>query len=115
MLFLLTLKGCCLRLGKGVSCLPKVLQHWGVQKRGVKNTWVHQHPKRCFWSHLFVTVCAIGIVAEMSNGGSSNGGGNGEGGNGGGSEGGGNGTGNGGEGGDNVNGSNETPTEGIIL
>ena len=59
--------------------------------------------------------CAIGIVAEMSNGGSSNGGGNGEGGNGGGSEEGGNGTGNGGEGGDNINGSNETPTEGIIL
>ena len=61
--------------------------------------------------------CAIGIVAEMSNGGSSNGGGNGEGGNGGVSEGGGggNGTGNGGEGGDNVNGSSETPTEGIIL
>ena len=58
--------------------------------------------------------CAIGIVAEMSNGGSSNGGGS-EGGNGGGSEGGGNGTGNGGEGGDNVNGSSETPTEGIIL
>ena len=61
--------------------------------------------------------CAIGIVAEMSNGGSSNGGGNGEGGNGGGSEGGGGGnsTGNGEEGGDNVNGSNEAPTEGIIL
>ena len=62
--------------------------------------------------------CAIGIVAEMSNGGSSNGGGNGEGGNGGGSEernGGGSSTGNGGEGGDNVNGSSETPTEGIIL
>ena len=61
--------------------------------------------------------CAIGIVAEMSNGGSSNGGGNGEGGNGGGSEGGGgeNSTGNGGEGGDNVNGSSEAPTEGIIL
>ena len=62
--------------------------------------------------------CAIGIVAEMSNGGSSNGGGNGEGGNGGGSEGGegGNSTGNGGEGGDNVNVSSETPTdEGIIL
>ena len=69
---------------------------------------------------------AIGIVAEMSNGGSSNGGGNDEGGNGGGSEGGngggseeggggGNGEGNGGEGGDNVNGSSETPTEGIIL
>ena len=60
--------------------------------------------------------CAMGIVAEMSNGGSSNGG-NGEGGNGEGSEGGGrgNGTGNGGEGGDNVNGSNEAPTEGIIL
>ena len=59
--------------------------------------------------------CAIGIVAEMSNGGFSNGGGNGEGGNGGGSEGGGNGTGNGGEGGDNINGSSEAPTEGIIL
>ena len=67
--------------------------------------------------------CAIGIVAEMSNGDSSNGGGNGEegngGGNGGGSEGGGgggNGTGNGvGEGGDNVNGSSDAPTEGIIL
>ena len=61
--------------------------------------------------------CAMGIVAEMSNGGSSNGGGNGEGGNRGGSEGGGggNGTGNGGEGGDNVNGSSEAPTEGIIL
>ena len=59
--------------------------------------------------------CAIAIVAEMSNGGSSNGGGNGEGGNGGGSAGGGNSTGNGGEGGDNVNGSSETPTEGIIL
>ena len=62
--------------------------------------------------------CAIGIVAEMSNGGSSNGGGNGEGGNGGGSEegnGGGNSTGNGGEGGDNVNGSSDAPTEGIIL
>ena len=61
--------------------------------------------------------CAMGIVAEMSNGGSSNGGGNGEGGNGGGSEGGGgeNGTGNRGEGGDNVNGSSEAPTEGIIL
>ena len=61
--------------------------------------------------------CAIGIVAEMSNGGSSNGGGNGEGGNGGGSEGGegGNSTGNGGEGGDNVNGASKTPTEGIIL
>ena len=66
---------------------------------------------------------AIGIVAEMSNGGSSNGGGNGEGGNGGGSEegngggseGGGNGEGNGGEEGDNVNGSSEAPTEGIIL
>ena len=56
--------------------------------------------------------CAIGIVAEMSNGGSSNGGGNGEGGNGGGSEGGENSTGNGG---DNVNGSNDAPTEGIIL
>ena len=52
--------------------------------------------------------CAIGIVAEMSNGGSSNGGGNSEGGNGGGSKG-------GGEGGDNVNGSSEAPTEGIIL
>ena len=48
--------------------------------------------------------CAIGIIAEMSNGGSSNGGGNGEGGNGGG---GGNGTGNGGEGGDSVNESSE--------
>ena len=62
--------------------------------------------------------CAIGIVAEMSNGGSSNGEGNGEGENGGGSEeenGGGSSTGNGGEGGDNVNGSSETPTEGIIL
>ena len=62
--------------------------------------------------------CAIGIVAEMSNGGSSNGGGNGEGGNGGGCEGGiggGNSTGNGGEGGDNVNGSSEKPNEGIIL
>ena len=63
--------------------------------------------------------CAMGIVAEMSNGGSSNGGRNGEGGNGEGngeeSEGGGNGTGNGGEGGDNVNGSSEAPTEGIIL
>ena len=59
--------------------------------------------------------CAMGIVAEMSNGGSSNGGGNGEGGNGGGSEGGGgNSTGNGGEGGDNVNGSSEAPTEGIL-
>ena len=57
--------------------------------------------------------CAIGILAELSNGGSSNGGGS-EGGNGGGSEGGGNGTGNGGEGGDNVNAS-EAPTEGIIL
>ena len=60
---------------------------------------------------------AIGIVAEMSNGGSSNGGGS-EGGNGGGSEegnGGGNSTGNGGEGGDNVNGSSDAPTEGIIL
>ena len=58
---------------------------------------------------------AIGIVAEMSNGGSSNGGGS-EGGNGGGSEegnGGGNSTGNGGEGGDNVNGSSDAPTEGI--
>ena len=53
--------------------------------------------------------CAIGIVAEMSNGGSS------EGGNGGGSEEGGNGTGNGGEGGGNVNGSSDAPTEGIIL
>ena len=55
--------------------------------------------------------CAIGIVAEMSNGGSFNGGGNDEGGNGGGSEegnGGGNSTGNGGEGGDNVNGSSES-------
>ena len=50
--------------------------------------------------------CAIGIVAEMSNGGSSNGGG---------SEEGGNGTGNGGEGGGNVNGSSDAPTEGIIL
>ena len=62
--------------------------------------------------------CAIGIVAEMSNGGSSNGGGNGERGNGGGSEegnGGGNSTGNGGERGDNVNGSSDAPTEGIIL
>ena len=59
--------------------------------------------------------CAISIVAEMSNGGSSNGGENGEGGNGGGSEGGGNGTGNGGEGEDNVNGSSDAPTEGIIL
>ena len=59
--------------------------------------------------------CAIAIVAEMSNGGSSNGGGNGEGGNGGGSAGGGNSTGNGGEGGDNVNGSSDAPTEGIIL
>ena len=62
--------------------------------------------------------CAIGIVAEMSNGGSSNGGGNGEGGNKGGSDGGnggGNSTGNGGEGGDNVNGSSDAPTEGIIL
>ena len=58
--------------------------------------------------------CAIAIVAEMSNGGSSNGGGNGEGGNGGGSAGGGNSTGNG-EGGDNVNGSSDAPTEGIIL
>ena len=58
--------------------------------------------------------CAIGIVAEMSNGGFSNGGGNGEGGNGEGS-GGENSTGNGGEGGDNVNGSSEAPTEGIIL
>ena len=66
--------------------------------------------------------CAIGIIAEMSNGGSSNGGGNGEGGNGGGngegengggSEGGGNSTGNE-EGGDNVNGSSETPTELIV-
>ena len=62
--------------------------------------------------------CAIGIVAEMSNGGSSNGEGNGEGENGGGSEegnGGGNGTGNGGEGGDNVNGTSDAPTESIIL
>ena len=59
--------------------------------------------------------CAIGIVAEMSNGGSSNEGGSGVGGNGGGSEEGGNSTGNVGEGGDNVNGSSETPTEGIIL
>ena len=59
--------------------------------------------------------CAIGIVAEMSNGGSSNGGGNGEGGNGGGSEEGGNNTGNGGEGGDNVNGLSDAPTEGIML
>ena len=59
--------------------------------------------------------CAIGIVAEMSKGGSSNGGENGEGGNGGGIEGGGNATGNGGEGGDNVSGSSEAPTEGIIL
>ena len=59
--------------------------------------------------------CAMGIVAEMSNGGSSNGGENGEGGNGEGSEGGGNGTGNGGEGGDNVNRSSDAPTEGIIL
>ena len=50
--------------------------------------------------------CAMGIVAEMSNGGSSNGGGNG-GGNEGGSEGGGE--------GDNVNGSSEAPTEGIFL
>ena len=58
--------------------------------------------------------CAIGIVAEMSNGGFSNGGGNGEGGNGKGS-GGENSMGNGGEGGDNVNGSSEAPTEGIIL
>ena len=60
--------------------------------------------------------CAIGIVAEMSNGGSSNGGES-EGGNGGGSEEGGNGEGNGGEGGDNVNGSSDVrvPTEGIIL
>ena len=59
--------------------------------------------------------CAIGIVAEMSNGDSSNGGGNGEGGNGGGSEGGRGGNGTGSEGGgDNVNGSNEAPTEGII-
>ena len=61
--------------------------------------------------------CAMGVIAEMSNGGSSNRGGNGEGENGGGSEegnGGGNSTGNG-EGGDNVNGSSETPTEGIIL
>ena len=54
--------------------------------------------------------CAMGIVVEMSNGGSSNGGGNGEEGNGGR-----NGTGNGGEGGDNINGSSEVPTEGIIL
>ena len=46
--------------------------------------------------------CAIGIVAEMSNGGSSNEGGSGGGGN-------------GGEGGDNVNGSSDAPTEGIIL
>ena len=53
---------------------------------------------------------AMGIVAEMSNGG----GGNGEEGNGEGSEGGENSTGNG-EGGDNVNGSSEAPTEGIIL
>ena len=61
--------------------------------------------------------CAIGIVAEMSNGGSSNGGENGEGGNGGGNEEGGEGnsTGNGGEGGDNVNGSSDAPAEGIIL
>ena len=61
--------------------------------------------------------CAIGIVAEMSNGDSSNGGENGEGGNGGGNEEGGEGnsSGNGGEGGDNVNGSSEKPTEGIIL
>ena len=61
--------------------------------------------------------CAIGIVAEMSNGGSSNGEGNGEGENGGGSEegnGGGSSTGNRG-GGDNVNRSSEAPTEGIIL
>ena len=50
--------------------------------------------------------CAIGIVAEMSNGGSSNEGGSG---------GEGNSTGNVGEGGDNVNGSSEAPTEGIIL
>ena len=58
--------------------------------------------------------CAMGIVAEMSNGGSSNGGGNGEGENGGGSERGGeNDTPYGGEGGDNVNGSSEAPTEGI--
>ena len=59
--------------------------------------------------------CAISIVAEMNNGGSSNGGGNGERGNGGGSEEGGNSTGNGGEGGYNVNGSSDAPTEGIIL
>ena len=59
--------------------------------------------------------CAIGIVVEMSNRGSSNGGGNGEGGNGGGSEEGGNCTGNGGEGEDNVNGSSDAPTEGILL
>ena len=62
--------------------------------------------------------CAIGIVAEMSNGGSSNGEGNGEGENGGESEegnGGGSSTGNRGEGGDNVNRSSEAPTEGIIL
>ena len=51
--------------------------------------------------------CAMGIVADINNGGSSYGGGNG-----GGSEGGG---GNGGEGGDNVNESSEAPTEGIIL
>ena len=55
--------------------------------------------------------CAMGIVAEMSNGGSSNGGGNGGGSGGRGR----NGTGNGGEGGDNINGSSEAPTEGIIL
>ena len=59
---------------------------------------------------LRVMIGAMGIVAEMSNGG----GGNGEEGNGEGSEGEGNSTGNG-EGGDNVNGSNEAPTEGIIL
>ena len=63
--------------------------------------------------------CAMGIVAEMSNGGSYNGGWNSEGGIGGGSEGGGGGNdmGNngGGEGGDDVNGSCETPTEGMIL
>ena len=74
--------------------------------------------------------CAIGIVAEMSNGDFSNGGGNGKGGNGGGSEGGrgGNGTGNGGEGGggggggegeggdsDSSDSSSDTSTEGIVL
>ena len=63
--------------------------------------------------------CAMGIVAEMTNGGSSNGGGNGGGENGEGSEGegGGNGKGNGGEGGGNVNGSSESdaPTQGIIV